>query len=63
MRPLRRLSATLDGGAGTGTRGIHANGGRHHGRGREGREEVTKPSAVLHLPRYLEWSERYGEVG
>ena len=25
--------------------------------------EVTKPSAALHLRRYVEWSEKFGERG
>ena len=54
MRPLRRLMATLDGGAGDGDARIHANGGRHHGRGREGREggdQTLRGVAPAEVPR------------
>jgi katanin p60 ATPase-containing subunit A1 len=64
MRPLRRLMASLDGGAGgRGRAGSTPSVGAITVEDARAAREVTKPSAVLNLPRYLEWSERYGEVG
>ena len=64
MRPLRRLMATLDGGAGgRGRAGSTPTVGAITVEDARAAREVTKPSAVLNLPMYLEWSERYGEVG
>lgn len=72
MRPLRRLMAQLEFGPLLEFGNNLAPGRRERGPAAVGpitAEDVlagmavAKPSAVLHLPRYLSWSEKYGQTG
>jgi katanin p60 ATPase-containing subunit A1 len=71
MRPLRRLMAQLECGSLL-EYGNLAPGKRERGPAAvgpitaedvAGGMAVTKPSAVLHLQRYISWSDQYGQTG